>query len=60
MFFGHYMPKGVITAQLFRDVLTDSVTVRWRVRNDPTIHEMPFDHTDDGIIAVLTAMKLTC
>lgn len=40
--------------------LTDGRDVRWRVRGDPTIHEMPFDMTDDCITAVIIAMKLTC
>ena len=54
------MPNCVLTAQLFRDCLNDQFMVRWRVKGDPDIHEMPFEQTDEGVIAALAAMKLTC
>jgi hypothetical protein len=60
MFFGRRMPNCVLTAQLFRDCLNDQFMVRWRVKGDPDIHEMPFEQTDEGVIAALAAMKLTC
>jgi hypothetical protein len=42
------------------DHLQDQQLVRWRVKNDPTIYEMPFEQTDEGVMAALVAMKLTC
>ena len=60
IFFGQPTPKGVLTLQLFHDPSTDTLSVRWRVRNDPVIHEMPYEHSDEGVMAVLAAMKLTC
>jgi hypothetical protein len=59
-FFGQELPKGVTNAQLFMDHLQDQKLVRWRVKNDPTIYEMPFEQTDEGVTAALVAMKLTC
>lgn len=60
MFFGRRMPDRVLTAQLFRDYLNDQLEVKWRVRGDPVVHSMPFETTDEGVMAALTAMKLTC
>lgn len=60
LFFGQELPSGVLHAEMYRDNLQDQVLVRWRVVNDPDIHEMPFEQSDEGVLAVLTAMKLTC
>lgn len=59
-FFGQELPNGVTTAQLFMDHLQDQQLVRWRVKGDPVIYEMPFEQTDEGVTAALVAMKLTC
>lgn len=59
MFYGRELPPGVLYAELFRDVLHDEVQVRW-VCADLSRHSMPFEQSDEGVIAVLTAMKLTC
>ena len=46
---------------MMRSYLTDDqLLVRWRVKGDTTIHEMPFEQTDEGVTAALAAMKLTC
>jgi hypothetical protein len=45
---------------MYHDTLQHQVMVRWRVANDPNIHEMPFEQTDEGVQAALVAMKLTC
>jgi hypothetical protein len=45
---------------MMRDCLKDQLMVRWRVKGDPDIHEMPFETTDEGVTAALIAMKLTC
>jgi hypothetical protein len=50
----------VTTAQLLMDHLQDQLLVRWRIKGDPDIHEMPFEQTDEGVMAALAAMKLTC
>jgi hypothetical protein len=60
LFFGRKVPDGVTAAELLRDMRTDQVMVRWRVKDDPTIHEMPFNQSDEGVMAALVAMKLTC
>jgi len=43
-----------------RSYIDDQLLVRWRVKIDDTIHEMPFEQTDEGVMAALVAMKLTC
>ena len=45
---------------MYHDTLRWQLMVRWRVAGDPTIHEMPFEQTDESVIAILAAMKLTC
>jgi hypothetical protein len=43
------------------DMLNDMKRVRWRVKGDPDIHEIDFPHaTEENILAVLAAMRLTC
>lgn len=59
LFFGRVVPKNVVAVELMRDPY-DELTVRWRVKGDPDIHEMPFNQSDEGVMAVLAAMKLTC
>ena len=59
MFYGRELPAHVVYAELFRDMLHDEVQIRW-VCTDQSRHSMPFEQTDEGVIAVLTAMKLTC
>jgi hypothetical protein len=60
LFFGRVVPKGVVAAEVMRDHLRDELLVRWRIKGDPDIHEMPFEQTDEGVMAALAAMKLTC
>lgn len=60
MWFGRHVPEGVTAVQLQRDYLNDQLMVRWRVKGDPDIHEMPFNQSDEGVMAALAAMKLTC
>jgi hypothetical protein len=43
------------------DYASDVRRVRWRVKGDPDIHEMDFPYpTEENILAVLAAMRLTC
>ena len=58
--FGADVPMGVTHVEVQYRAELDKTVVRWRVRNDPAMHEMPFQHTDEGVMAVLVAMKLTC
>lgn len=60
MWFGRSVPNGVTSITLMRSFLDDQLLVRWRVMGDPDIHEMPFNQTDEGVMAALAAMKLTC
>jgi hypothetical protein len=60
MWFGQRVPDGVTAISIMRCVNTYDTMVRWRVKDDPDIHEMPFEQTDEGVTAALVAMKLTC
>lgn len=60
MWFGRRVPDGVLAINMMRDYNKDPLMVRWRVKGDPDIHEMPFNQTDEGVMAALAAMKLTC
>jgi hypothetical protein len=60
MWFGRHVPEGVTAITLMRSYLDDQLMVRWRIKGDPDIHEMPFAQTDEGVMAALAAMKLTC
>jgi hypothetical protein len=60
MWFGQQVPDGVTAISMMRDYINDQLMVRWRVKDDPIIHEMPFEQTDEGVTAALVAMKLTC
>jgi hypothetical protein len=60
MWFGRHVPEGVTAITVLRDYIDDQLMVRWRIKGDPDIHEMPFEQTDEGVTAALVAMKLTC
>ncbi len=60
MWFGRHVPEGVTAITLMRSFIDDQLMVRWRIKGDPDIHEMPFEQTDEGVMAALAAMKLTC
>ena len=62
MWFGQQVPDGVTAISIMRDYSNDQIMVRWRTRHDISdeIHEMPFEQTDEGVMAALVAMKLTC
>jgi hypothetical protein len=45
---------------IMRDFIMDELVVRWRVKGDAEIHQMPFEQTDEGVMAALVVMKLTC
>lgn len=60
MWFGRMVPDGITAITMMRSFIDDQLMVRWRVKGDPVIHEMPFETTDEGVMAALAAMKLTC
>lgn len=60
MWFGRKVPDGVVAITMMRDYINDQLLVRWKVKSDPYIHEMPFEQSDEGVMAALAAMKLTC
>lgn len=60
MWFGRKVPDGVASITMMRSFIDDQLMVRWRVKGDPEIHEMPFNQSDEGVMAALAAMKLTC
>lgn len=60
-FFGYRLPENVSAATMQDDRLNAMQKVRWRVKGDPNIHEMDFPYaTEEAILAVLAAMRLTC
>ena len=60
MWFGRRVPDGVVVITMIHNYLADQLMVRWRVKNDIDIYEMPFEQSDEGVMAALAAMKLTC
>jgi hypothetical protein len=60
MWFGQQVPDGVTAISMMRGYIDDQLMVRWRIKGDQDIHEMPFEQTDEGVMAALVAMKLTC
>lgn len=58
--FGLEVPEHVTVIELRRNHLTDELEAWWRVKGTTEVHTMPFEITDEGVMAVLTAMKLTC
>jgi hypothetical protein len=60
MFFGQQIPDGVAHIQVMRTHHSFyDVELRWTTKNAEE-HAMPFEQTDEGIIAAFIAMKLTC
>lgn len=63
--FGHHFPL-VEAIQSVREVMSDNVIVRWRVKNDPEIHEYTvrpdyeYDEPYTQVQALLVAIKLSC
>lgn len=60
LWFGHEVPEGVTAINMMFNALEGQLMVRWRVKGDPVIHEMPFEQTNECAMAALAAMKLTC
>jgi hypothetical protein len=61
--YGYPVPPNVIAVEMRRDIMNDMDVVRWRVRSDISdeIHSMDMPVvTDETILAVLAAMRLTC
>jgi len=57
--FGHDVPAHITVIELRRN-LYDELEAHWRVKGTFDVHTMPFNQTDEGVMAVLAAMKLTC
>lgn len=58
--FGVDVPEHVTVIELRRNNMTDELEAWWRVKGTTEVHTMPFKQTDEGVLAVITAMKLTC
>lgn len=58
--FGRDVPSHITVIELRRNTLTDQLEAWWRVHGTTEVHTMPFEQTDEGVQAVLVAMKLTC
>jgi len=58
---GHRIPDGVRFLQSGRDMLTDGYTVFW-INAEKGVHNMTLEEpiTDDSIVALVTAMRLSC
>lgn len=60
-FFGFPVPSNVRNAELWDDIPNGRRVVRWRVKGDSTIYDIDFEYpTEENILAVLAAMRLTC
>lgn len=60
MFFGHKIPNEIVDVRLMRTHHNFyDVEIRWMTKNAEE-HAMPFEQSDEGVTAVLVAMKLTC
>ncbi len=60
-FFGYPVPENVSALIMSDNRDWDSKTIKWRVKGDSTVHEMDFPYpTDETILAVLAAMRLSC
>lgn len=58
--FGYPLPPNVAAADIANDLYGERI-VRWRVVGDSTIHQMEMPVvTDETIMAVIAAMRLTC
>lgn len=58
--FGQRVPEDVVAIEVMYNSEIGQREVRWKRWNDPTIHTMPFEQTDECVAAALVAMKLTC
>ncbi len=58
--FGQPVPERVVAIEVLFNSEIGQREVRWKLWNDPTVHTMPFEQTDEGVVAALVAMKLTC
>lgn len=59
--YGYTVPPNVTAIEMRRDIMNDMDVVRWRVKSDDEIHSMDMPVvTDETILAVLAAMRLTC
>lgn len=62
--FGHHFPK-VVAIHTYRAVTSDNVVIRWRNKDDDTIHEFGlepdwmYDEPTTQIQALLVAIKLS-
>jgi hypothetical protein len=57
--FGFQVPEGITAIQIMYESHEDMRYVLWKC-GDGVVHKMPFEQTDEGVHAVLAAMKLTC
>lgn len=58
---GHRIPDGVRFLQSGRDLITDGYTVFW-INEEKGVHNMTLQDpiNDDSIVALVTAMRLSC
>jgi hypothetical protein len=57
--YGQKVPEGVRAITVEYIYWDDQFVVRW-LANGPETHDMPFEQTHEGVLAAITAMKLTC
>lgn len=58
-FEGFDVPPNVASIKLVADLASNMDLVVWRCHGQEQKHSMAFDHTQEGALAVITAMKLS-
>jgi hypothetical protein len=58
-FFGHELPGHIVHVETRHVAVDDQRQVGWITAKGEK-HSMPLETTEDGILAVIVAMKLTC
>lgn len=60
-FFGYPVPPNVRVCDVMLNNLTCDEKIVWKVHDSLEVHEIDFPHpTEEMILAVLTAMRLSC
>lgn len=60
-FFGYPVPPNVAAVEMSINPIDYGRNIRWVCHGSKQVHSMDFEHaTEENILAVLTAMRLSC
>ena len=59
LFYGRPLPENVELVMTARSVNTGKTLIKWNNKGDPTHHMMEFEETDEGVTAILVAMRMS-